>query len=81
MEDAAHEDEEELGFVSIAAATANVLRYLELTKEQQEHRDRNTGRERDEKQKTKDERDYINHRLRELAAWERRIDGNKKRKV
>jgi hypothetical protein len=81
MEDAAHEDEEELGFISIAAATANVLRYLELTKEQQEHRDRKTSRDRTNEQRSKDERDYINHRLRELAAWERRIDGNKKRKV
>jgi hypothetical protein len=74
-------DNEELSFISLAALTANVTRLLELTKEQQEHRDRNTGRERDKKQKTKDESDYINHRLRELAAWERRIDGNKKRKV
>jgi hypothetical protein len=54
---------------------------LELREEQQEEAQGNAQPDRHEEQKAKDHSEYVNHRLRELAAFERRIDGNKKRKV
>jgi hypothetical protein len=81
MEHVANEDEEELSLLTLQAATRNVIRYLEACKEEKKQSDGNAQPDRHEEQKAKDHSEYVNHRLRELAAFERRIDGNKKRKV
>ena len=76
--DAHHDnDNEKLSFISLAAATANVVRYLEPTKDQKKQGDRDTARDSAEKENSECEREYIEHRLRELAAWERKISGRK----
>ena len=80
--DGKHDDENtQLSFLTLSAATKNVLRYLETSEQKKEERDRDTGRDRTEKQDSKDHRDYVDQRLRELAAFEQRYDGNKRRKV
>ena len=40
-------------------------------KEQHDDGQRQTGRDRTQKQKEEDQRDYVDRRLRELRAWER----------
>ena len=56
-----------------------MTRYLNLDEPKNEKREHEPdGRDREE-QKRSDNREYIEHRLREIAAWERRISGKKKR--
>lgn len=74
-------DNDPLSFITLAAATANVVRYLELGDKHKEDGERDAARERADKDDPEHHRDYVNQRLRELAAFERRFDGNKKRKV
>jgi hypothetical protein len=70
-------DNEELSFISLAAVTANVTRYLELTKDQQKESDRDTGRDTAEKEQSKDHCEAVDQRLRDLRSFERRVSGNK----
>lgn len=51
---------------------------LEFTKEQHEQSDRDAARSGADKENAERHREYVNQRLRELRAWERRISGNKK---
>ena len=74
-------DDDLLPFISLQAATRNAIRYLVPEREQEEQRDKDGRPEDSKKQSPSKEREYIEHRLRELAEWERRISGNKKRKV
>ena len=79
MRQAADNENETLSFLTLQAATRNVLRYLEMSEEEQKNCDRQAARECAEKQKKEAERAYITHRLREIAEWERRISGYKRR--
>lgn len=72
-------DNDELSFIHIAAATANVARYL-VTEDHPPHDEEGTANrkgEREPKKNPDDERKYIEHRLREIAAFERRAAGKK----
>jgi len=62
-------DEEELSFVSIAAATANVVRYLKIN-EQKEPSSQREGGSSDEREHT-EKLEYIKRRLADLRAFER----------
>lgn len=68
-----------------AAMILNRLRnkraLLELAEEQKEQSDRDTARSGAEKENAERHREYVDTRLRELAAFERRSDGNKKRGI
>lgn len=65
----------ELSFISLQAATRNVIQYLQGDKEQREESERETERADREKQREEDQRKYIEQRLREAVIWERRISG------
>ena len=73
MEGTHDNDDEEFSFVSIAAATANVTRYLRLDKKKDEERSEQQKPGNAAKDRVTNERALIEHRLRELAEWERRI--------
>jgi hypothetical protein len=68
-------DNDLLPFISIAALTANVVRYLESDKQENERARDNTDSRDAENKKDGDTGRYIDHRLRELAAFERRARG------
>jgi len=68
-------DDEKLSFVTIAAATANTLRYLGLNEKKDEHTDKESSS--DAKKKALDHLDFVNLRLRELERFENRTRGRK----
>ena len=57
--------DKDFGFVSLAALTANVVRWLELSEQHQEHRERQTGRQRDDEQHAEGHVDGVEHSLEE----------------
>jgi hypothetical protein len=65
-------DNEQLSFITLSAATKNVIRYLQPHEKQDEQRDGNTDRDRTDEQRAKDHRAYIEQRLRDIAEFERR---------
>ena len=65
-------EDDELSFISIAAATANVIRYLQIDEKQQEERDNNTPCPNEGKERPVENREYVEQRLRDYAAFERR---------
>lgn len=69
------QDDNELSFITLAASTANVVRYLQPNEKQNEDTggDTDSGRA-DEKKGAADE-EYVERRLRELAAFERKVSG------
>jgi hypothetical protein len=66
------QDDEQLSFITISAATKNVIRWLDSDKQQNEDRKRQTGRDTAEKEDAENHRDAVDQRLRELRAFERR---------
>lgn len=70
-------NDDELSFTSLAALTANVVTYLELGEQKKKDGERDAARDRTDEQNAEDQRAYIEQRLRELAAWERKISGRK----
>ena len=70
-------DNAELSFITLKAATLNVVRYLEGTEKQHEESGRNTDRHRAQEQNSEDHRRAVEQRLRDLAAFERRAAGRK----
>lgn len=77
MEEVDNEDTDT--WIQLAAATANAVRFLtkEHKKPENEERpaDPNNG---DRPKKHPDEqRKYVEHRLRELRAWERKLSGKR----
>lgn len=72
MKEAAN-DNEPLSFITLAAATANVVRYLQTNKKQDEQSDPDADRGSADQQRKDREREYIEHRLKELRAWERQV--------
>jgi hypothetical protein len=78
METNTHDnDDEKLSFITLGAATLNVVRYLESSEDKKEQRERDAQRSRDEKQKKEEERAYIEQRLRDIAAFEERFRSGK----
>jgi hypothetical protein len=70
-------DNEPLSFITLAAATANVVRYLQTDKQKNEECEREPAPRRRDEQKRAEQLEYVEKRLRELRAWERKIGGNK----
>lgn len=72
-------DNERFSFITLAAATANVTRYLVKEDQKPEKHERSPDHHsgKSKKDAPDKERAYIEHRLRELAAWERRISGKR----
>lgn len=80
MEGTHDNDDEELTFVSLAALTANVTRYLKLDKEEKNSRDNKPDPKETTEQAVIQQRAFVERRLRELADWERRIREDRLRK-
>jgi hypothetical protein len=70
-------DNEELSFITLAAATANVTRYLGLDEKKNEQSESEPNPDRRDEQKRESHSDYVAKRVRDIAAFERRIAGNK----
>jgi hypothetical protein len=68
-------DNEPLSFISLAAVTANVVRYLETDKQKDEQSKSDPAPSRGDDEKRAQELEYVEHRLRELRSWERKISG------
>ena len=66
-------DNEELSFITLGAATLNVVRYLESSEQKQSDREREAQRSRDEEKKKEEQRAYVEQRLRETAEFEARF--------
>ena len=79
MEGEHDNDNEELSFVSLAALTANVVRYLEPEKDQREQREREPDTGNRDEQKGRQHEEYVKDRLRELRAFESRYRLGKNR--
>jgi hypothetical protein len=73
-------ENEELSFITLGAATRNVVRYLESSEDEKEQRERDAQRSRDEKQKKEEQRAYIEQRLRDIAAFEEFRPGQRSRR-
>ena len=74
------QDNELLSFVSIAAATANVVKYLSPDKQKNSESNDSADAGKSDEEKRRDHRAYVEQRLRELRAWERRIQDGAVRK-
>lgn len=75
------DNDDELSFITIATATANVLAWLKLNEKQTEQCERKDA-ENDDDPHSKIEKpvkdgDYVQRRLRELCEFERRASGEK----
>jgi len=71
------QDNEPFSFITLSAATRNVTRYLGLDEKKNEESEREPAPSRGDEQKRAQELEYVEHRLRELRSWERRISGRK----
>jgi len=75
MEGTHDNDDEPLSFVSLAALTANVVRYLELDKQKEDASERS-----DKDEKRANERlEFVNRRLRDLRRFEDRAGGKRRK--
>lgn len=68
------QDNEEFSFITLAAATANVIRFLEGSEQQKEDAQRDAEQGGDTEKKREEKRAYIEQRLRDVAAFENRFD-------
>lgn len=69
------DNDDELTFVRLAAVTANVLRFLKLDEQQTTQRDERTSEKKDDESSDAQAKRYVEHRVRELAQFERRARG------
>lgn len=65
-------DNDELSFITLAAATANVIRYLENSENHQRDGERQTPEQRDKKEKPNNRREAVENGLRQIERFERR---------
>ena len=72
------EDDEHDSFRSLAAATANVVKYLRLDEQKQGDEPDQERRDRKDEQKSEEQRRFLEWRLREIAAFENRVNGGKR---
>ena len=63
-------------FIQLAAATRNVTRYLQADKKQNEQGSGETDAGKGDDEKGSENRAYVEHRLREISAFERIASGN-----
>ena len=70
MEGTHDNDDEEFSFIHIAAATANVTRYLKIDQQKEEPSSQREGGSSDEREHT-EKLEYIKRRLADLRAFER----------
>jgi hypothetical protein len=70
-------DNEKLSFITLSAATKNVTRYLRLDEKADEQSGGKSDADRTQEQKDKAQSDYVLHRVRDIAAFERRVSGKK----
>ena len=63
-------DNDELSFITLGAATLNVVRYLEGSEKQKEDAQRKAEQSGDTEQKREEQRAYIEQRLRDIAKFE-----------
>lgn len=70
-------DNEELSFVTLQAATRNVTRYL-VNEEPDKHREGQAKPESGQEKRDRERRAYVEQRLRELRAFEQRAGGKKR---
>ena len=68
-------DNDELSFVTLAAATARVL--VKLNEKCDEQRESESNTDRTDEQKRKANSDYVAERVRDIEAFERRVSGRK----
>ena len=66
-------DNDELPFITLAAATANVTNYLGLDKQKDEQCSEQQKPGEAAQDRVANERAFVEHRLRQLSEWERRI--------
>jgi len=64
-------DNEELSFITLGAATLNVVRYLENSQDHQRDGERQTPHERGEKEKADDRAKAVENGLRQIDRFER----------
>jgi hypothetical protein len=68
-------DNDELSFITLGAATLNVVRYLEGSEKEQERGERDAGRSDKDEEKAKQQREAVEHGLNHIAAFEKRARG------
>ena len=68
-------DNDEFSFITLGAATLNVMRFLEGSKDHQKQSERDTPRQRTEEEKTEANRRAVDQGLRDIAAFEERASG------
>jgi len=68
-------DNDELSFITLGAATLNVVRYLEGSEKQKEHGERDARRSDKDEEKAKQHREAVDQGLRDIAAFEERASG------
>jgi hypothetical protein len=73
----ADNDNEPLSFTMLAALTANVTRYLNPDKQENENPSGKPDAGSADKKRSDDNRAYVDQRLKEITAWERKISGGK----
>jgi hypothetical protein len=78
MTDANYMNDNNDPWISLAAATA---RLLKLDEQQTENSERDPKAGRSDEEKRSEERAYIEQRLRELSEWEQRIRDNRLKRV
>jgi len=71
-------DNEPLSFLTLAAATANVVRHLRLDEQKEGDEPDQERRDRKDEQKSEEQRRFLECRLREIAAFENRVNGGKR---
>lgn len=72
-----NDENDPMPFVSIAAATANALRFLKLDEQSHEQADDKSSSTAQPKDDSDGNRKYVQQRLRELQRFERRANGGK----
>jgi hypothetical protein len=77
MDRNAHSDDFELSFITLATCTRNVMQFLSLQKQQTEQAKADRPEEQKEIAKPEEKNRYVDRRLKELAAFERRARGEK----
>ena len=71
MKEAANDNSDT--WIELAAATANLVRYLEGREQQKEDAQRDAEQNKENEQKREEQRAYIEQRLRDVAAFEDRF--------
>ena len=66
-------DNDELPFITLSAATRNVTRYLKLEEQEKNPAKNKPNPGKDAGNSINQDRAFVEHRLREIADWERRI--------